>query len=58
MIYHKTGTLSGILNDAGIMWVNGGRDGVAVGFLSQNVTSEASAESLAAQVAKMVESAY
>ena len=58
VIYHKTGTLSGILNDAGIMWVNGGRDGVAVVFLSQNVTSEASAESLAAQVAKMVESAY
>lgn len=57
-IYHKTGTLSGIINDAGLMYPNGGSQGVAVVFLSQNVTSESAADSLAAQVAKMVEQAY
>lgn len=57
-IYHKTGTLSGIINDAGLMYPHGGEQGVAVVFLSQNVTSESSADSLAAQVAKMVEDAY
>lgn len=58
VIYHKTGTLSGIVNDAGILYVNGDTEGVAVVFLSQNVTSESAAESLAGQVAKMVEDAY
>jgi beta-lactamase class A len=57
-IYHKTGTLSGIINDAGLIYVNGGRQGVAVVFLSQNVTSESAADGLAAQVAQMVEQAY
>lgn len=57
-IYHKTGTLSGIINDAGLMYPHGSEQGVAVVFLSQNVTSESAADSLAAQVAKMVESAY
>lgn len=57
-IYHKTGTLSGIINDAGIMYVGSSPDGVAVVFLSQNVTSESAAESLAAQVAKVVQDAY
>lgn len=57
-IYHKTGTLSGIINDAGLLYPNGSQAGVAVVFLSQNVTSESAAESLAAQVAKTVEQAY
>lgn len=59
VVYHKTGTLAGIINDAAILYPNGvGRPGVAVVFLSANVTSESAAESLAAQVAKVVESAY
>ncbi len=57
-IYHKTGTLSGIINDAGLMYPAGSNQGVAIVFLSQNVTSESAAESLAAQVAKTVEQAY
>lgn len=57
-IYHKTGTLSGIINDAGLMYVAGHDSGIAVVFLSQNVTSEGAAESLAAQVAQTVERAY
>ena len=57
-IYHKTGTLSGVINDVGLMYPSGARRGVAVVFLSQNVTSESAAESLAAQVAKTVEQAY
>lgn len=57
-IYHKTGSLSGIVDDAGLMYVHGSNRGVAVVFLSQDVTSESAAESLAAQVAKMVEDAY
>lgn len=57
-IYHKTGTLAGVRNDAGLLFFPGKSDGVAVVFLSQNVTSEARADSLAAQVAKMVEEAY
>lgn len=57
-IYHKTGTLSGIINDAGLLYPKGSQAGVAVVFLSQNVTSESAAESLAAQVAKTVEQAY
>ncbi len=57
-IYHKTGTLAGVRNDAGLLFFPGRNDGVAVVFLSQNVTSEARADSLAAQVAKLVEQAY
>ncbi len=57
-IYHKTGTLSGIINDAGLMYIDGHEGGVAVVFLSQNVTSESAADTLAAQVAKTVEQAY
>lgn len=57
-IYHKTGTLSGISNDAGLMYVDGQQGGIAVVFLSQNVTSESAADALAAQVAKTVEKAY
>lgn len=56
--YHKTGTLSGIINDAGVMLVGPNGSGVAVVFLSQNVTSESAAESLAAQVGQLVEQAY
>jgi beta-lactamase class A len=57
-IYHKTGTLSGIVNDAGLIYVPGRESGIAVVFLSQNVTNEGAAESLAAQVAQAVEQAY
>lgn len=57
-IYHKTGTLSGILNDAGLMYPLNSSAGVAIVFLSQNVTSESAAEKLAGQVAKTVEQAY
>lgn len=59
VIYHKTGTLAGVINDAAIMYPNGvNRPGVAVVFLSQNVTSESAAEALSNQVAKIVETAY
>ena len=58
VVYHKTGTLSGIINDAGLIYPDANGSGVAVVFLSQNVTSESAAESLAAQVAKTVEQAY
>ena len=58
VVYHKTGTLSGIINDAGLIYPDSNGSGVAVVFLSQNVTSESAAESLAAQVAKTVEQAY
>ena len=57
-IYHKTGTLSGVINDAGLIYVSGRDSGIAVVFLSQNVTNESAADSLAAQVAATVEQAY
>lgn len=57
-IYHKTGSLSGIVNDAGLLFFPGREKGVAVVFLSQNITNEAAAERLAAEVAKVVEKAY
>ncbi len=59
-IYHKTGTLEGVINDAGLIYPKGQTQGVAVVFLSKNVKtgSEGRADSLAAEVAKLVEKAY
>ena len=59
-IYHKTGTLSGVRNDAGLLYPQGRQEGVAVVFLSQDLASGASgkADALAAQIAKLVEQAY
>ena len=59
-MYHKTGTLSGVRNDAGLLYVRGREDGVAIVFLSQNITpgSDSKVDRVAAQMAKLVESAY
>ena len=59
-VYHKTGTLSGVYNDAGLLFTKGSDSGVAVVFLSQNVRPGAGSkmDSVAAQIAKLVESAY
>lgn len=59
-VYHKTGTLSGVRNDAGIMYTQGADGGVAVVFLSQQIKPGAGAkmDRVAAQIAKLVESAY
>ena len=57
-IYHKTGTLSGVRNDAGIMFVPGRENGIAVVFLSKDVKGEGAVDRLAAQIAKLVEQAY
>jgi beta-lactamase class A len=59
-IYHKTGTLSGVHDDAGLLYTRNADTGVAVVFLSQNIRPGAGAkmDHVAAQVAKLVESAY
>lgn len=59
-IYHKTGTLSGVRNDAGLMFTKNRDHGVAVVFLSQSVTpgSGRRVDALAAKIAKLVEKAY
>lgn len=59
-IFHKTGTLAGVRNDAGILFPTGAKRGVAVVFLSKDVPSGSSnaVDSLAGQVAKLVEQAY
>lgn len=57
-IYHKTGTLSGVINDAGLIIPAGRQDGVAVVFLSKYVTQSSKMDALAAQIAKLVETAY
>lgn len=59
-VYHKTGTLSGIRNDAGLFHIRGREDGVAVVFLSRSLRpgSEGKADRLAGQIGKLVESAY
>ncbi len=59
-IFHKTGTLAGVRNDAGILFPAGAKKGVAVVFLSQDVPGGSSkvVDRLAGQVAKMVEQAY
>lgn len=59
-IYHKTGTLSGVRDDAGLLYMKNRNDGVAVVFLSQNLAPGASkkADNLAARIAKLVEKAY
>ena len=57
---HKTGTLSGVRNDAGILYAKNGNAGVAIVFLSQNVKpgSGRKVDGLAARIAKLVERAY
>ena len=59
-VYHKTGTLSGVRNDAALLFMKNRSDGVAVVFLSQNIPPGAGSkvDGLAAQVAKLVENAY
>lgn len=59
-IYHKTGTLSGVRNDAGLLYVKGAQSGVAVVFLTQEIRPGASTkmDNIAATIAKLVESAY
>lgn len=59
-IYHKTGTLSGVRNDAGILFPVKNQPGVAVVFLSQHVKSGSNGivDRLAGDVAKLVERAY
>lgn len=59
-IYHKTGTLSGISNDAGLLYVKGRNEGVAVVFLSRYLRpgAEGKADRLAGQIGKLVEAAY
>lgn len=59
-IYHKTGTLSGIRNDAGLLYFKGRKNGVAVVFLSRFLAPGAGgkADRLAGQIAKLVETAY
>jgi beta-lactamase class A len=59
-IYHKTGTLSGVRNDAGLLYVKNQEAGVAVVFLSQYIQPGAGSkvDRLAGQVAKLVETAY
>lgn len=59
-IYHKTGTLAGVRNDAGILFPPKSANGIAVVFLSQHVRrgSDGAVDRLAGQVAKLVEQAY
>lgn len=57
-IYHKTGTLSGVRNDAGLLFTKNRNEGVAVVFLSQYVNSGSKVDRLAGQIAKLVETAY
>ena len=59
-VFHKTGTLSGVRNDAGLLYTQGRDKGVAVVFLSQDLAPGASGktDALAAQIAKLVEQAY
>lgn len=59
-IYHKTGTLSGVRNDAGLLYCSGQTEGVAIVFLTQGVSSSSDGkiDRLAGQVAKLVEQAY
>lgn len=54
-IYHKTGSLSGVINDVGLMFRQGEHRGTAIAFLSQNVTKEAAATDLASRIAQLVE---
>jgi beta-lactamase class A len=59
-VYHKTGTLSGVRNDAGILFPSQGEPGVAVVFLSQQVQpgSGGRIDGLAGKIAKLVEATY
>lgn len=59
-LFHKTGTLSGVRNDAGLLYVNGREDGVAIVFLTQNIKpgAEAKLDRVAGLVAQLVEDAY
>lgn len=59
-VYHKTGTLSGVRNDAGLLYTNNSKSGVAVVFLTQDIRPGAGSkmDRVAAQIAKLVESAY
>ncbi|MCA9791737.1 MAG: serine hydrolase [Candidatus Eremiobacteraeota bacterium] len=56
-IYHKTGTLAGIRNDAGIIELPSGEYLIVVGF-TRNVKGEARADRLIAQVARLAYRAY
>ncbi len=59
-VYHKTGTLSGIRNDAGLFYIKGRTEGVAVVFLSRYLRpgAEGKADRLAGEVGRLVETAY
>ena len=58
--YHKTGTLSGVRDDAGLLYAPGQSEGVAIVFLSHGVvgSSNGKVDRLAGQIAKLVEKAY
>jgi beta-lactamase class A len=59
-VYHKTGTLSGVRNDAGLLFTKNADSGVAVVFLSQDIRPGAGSkmDRVAAQIGKLVETAY
>lgn len=59
-LYHKTGTLSGIRCDAGLLYVKGRDEGIGLVFLSQNIRpgAEGKMDNVAAQIGKLVEQAY
>ena len=59
-IYHKTGTLSGVRNDAGLLYTQNRNEGVAIVFLSQHIApgSGAKVDRIAGRIAQLVEQAY
>jgi len=59
-VFHKTGTLSGVRNDAGLIYPRSAQSGVAIVFLTQEIRPGAGGkmDRVAAQIAKLVETAY
>lgn len=53
-VAHKTGTVNGVVNDAGIIYLPDGRGSIAISVLSRNVAEKQAAERTIAQVARAV----
>lgn len=53
-VAHKTGTVNGVVNDAGIIYLPDGKGSIAISVLSRNVAEKQAAERTIAQVARAV----
>jgi beta-lactamase class A len=53
-VAHKTGTVNGVVNDAGIIYLPDGKGSIAITVLSRNVEEKQAAERTIAQVARAV----